>query len=97
MTHIRDHDGEEPRDDICPDCGSQGFDNIGEYEVQGTVMTLRKCWSCGMKFATEVVRSRPRVKPDVLRETQSELDEVEEEGVETRVQSGLDQHTEGDK
>lgn len=50
-THT--HDGEEPRDVICPSCGEQGFDGRGVVYVGDTRMYLRGCMNCGVEFAVE--------------------------------------------
>lgn len=52
-VEVHDHDGDEPRDVVCPSCGEQGFDAQGHVVVEGTRMFLRQCWNCGKRFAVE--------------------------------------------
>jgi len=47
------HDGDCPKDVICPSCGEQGFDARGVAHVGETRMLIRGCWNCGTEFAVE--------------------------------------------
>jgi transposase len=54
----RDHDADEPLADICPHCGSQGFDGQGHVTVGTMRMYRKRCWECGTRFAVEIPHER---------------------------------------